>query len=84
VVALAVNTRQGVEAASAAVSAQYPVLADPDHHVAETYGVYNLLGDELAAPAVFVIASDGHILWSYLGQHAGDRPAATDLLAQLP
>ncbi|HIE38341.1 MAG TPA: redoxin domain-containing protein [Anaerolineales bacterium] len=84
VVALAVNTREAVEGAQAAVRAPYPMLADPDHRVAEAYGVYNLLGDGLAGPAVFVIAEDGRILWSYVGQHIGDRPAAADILTHLP
>ena len=84
IVALAVNTLQGVEGAQMAVHAPYPMLADPDHRVAEMYGVYNLLGDNLAAPAVFVIDTDGQIIWSHIGQEIGDRPAAVDILAQLP
>jgi alkyl hydroperoxide reductase subunit AhpC len=51
------------------------MLADPAHRVADAYGVYNLTGDGLAAPAVFVIDTDGRILWSYVGQHPGDRPS---------
>ncbi len=84
VVALAVNTLEGVEGVQLAVQAPYPLLADPDHQVAEAYGVYNLLGDGLAAPAVFIINADGQLLWSYVGQGIGDRPAATDILAHLP
>jgi len=60
------------------------MLADAEHRVSEAYGVYNLLGDGLAAPAVFVVDTDGRIVWSYIGQHAGDRVDAPTILAHLP
>jgi len=84
VVAVAVNQVDAVAGAGAVVGAGYPLLADPEHQVAEAYGVYNLLGDGLAAPAVFVIASDGRILWSAVGQSSADRPPAALILQQLP
>lgn len=84
VVALAVASPEAAESARQAAAAPYPVLADPEGRVARAYGVYNLLGDGLAAPSVFVISADGHILWSHVGQEAGDRPAAVDILARLP
>jgi len=62
----------------------YPMLADSAHQVAEAYGVYNLLGDGLAAPAVFVIEPDGRVAWSYVGQRSGDRVAASAILEHLP
>ena len=60
------------------------MLADPNHEAAAAYGVHDLLGDGLAAPAVFVIDRDGSILWSYIGQEAHDRPAVDEILANLP
>jgi alkyl hydroperoxide reductase subunit AhpC len=60
------------------------MLADSEHRVAEAYGVYNLLGDGLAAPAVFIVEPDGQISWSYVGQHSGDRVAASTILEHLP
>lgn len=83
IVALAVAPREAVEGAWAAVGAPYPILADPDGRAAEAYGVYNLLGDGLAAPAVFVLTRDG-VLWSYVGQHSADRPSADEILRHLP
>ena len=62
----------------------YPLLADPDHEVAEAYGVYNLLGDGYAAPAVFIIDTDGEIIWSYVGQSPTDRPLPSTILQNLP
>ncbi len=66
------------------VQAGYPLLADNSHRVAEAYGVYNLLGDGLAAPAVLIVDSDGQILWSAVGQGPQDRPATMDILDRLP
>jgi peroxiredoxin len=83
VVALAVAPVTSVNATQQATGATYPLLADPDHLVAEAYGVYNLLGDGLAAPSVFVIETGGHIAWSHVGQHPGDRPNAQTILEQL-
>lgn len=60
------------------------MLADPAHSVAEAYGVYNLLGDDLAAPSVFVIGTDGRILWSYVGQSSTDRTSVQVIIEHLP
>jgi peroxiredoxin len=62
----------------------YPLLADPDHQVAEAFNVYDVLGDGLAAPSVFVIDTDGTIVWSYVGQSPGDRPSITVVLKHVP
>ena len=62
----------------------YPLLADPDHQVAEAFGVYNLLNDGYAAPAVFVIDTDGSIVWRYVGQGPSDRPSSNTILKQIP
>jgi peroxiredoxin len=84
VIALAVAPVTSVNATQQATGATYPLLADPTHRVAEAYGVYNLLGDGLAAPSVFVIETDGRIAWHHVGQHPGDRPSAQTILEQLP
>ena len=65
------------------VAAQYLVLADPQSSTARDYGVYNLLNDGVAAPATFIIAKDGTILWSLVGQNVSDRPSASEILARL-
>lgn len=66
------------------INPPYPLLADPKHEVAEAYGVYDLLGDGLAAPSVFVIDSDGNLVWGYVGQSSGDRPSARTVFEHLP
>lgn len=62
---------------------QYPVLSDPDHQVTDRYGVYDLLGDSLATPSVFIIDQEGIIQWEYVGQSTADRPSNEMILEQL-
>ena len=66
------------------VQADYPILADVDHAVADAYGVFNLLGDGVATPSVFVIDPAGRIVWSYVGKDANDRPSPADVLSHVP
>lgn len=67
-----------------AVNPPYPLLADPEHQVAEAFNVYDLLGTGYAAPSVFVIDTNKDIVWSYVGQTSIDRPSASSVLEQLP
>ncbi len=64
--------------------ADFPLLADPDHAAADAYGVFDLLGDGVATPSVFIVDADGTIVWSYVGQNAADRPGADTILSHLP
>ncbi len=64
--------------------AAFPLLADPDHATADAYEVFDLLGDGVATPAVFIVDLDGYTVWSYVGQHAADRPGADTILSHLP
>jgi len=84
VVALVVASIDKVEGWCKRAGVSYPMLADSEHQVSAAYGVYNLLGDSLAAPAVFVVDTDGRIVWSYIGQHSSDRVNAQTILEQLP
>jgi peroxiredoxin len=63
--------------------AEYPVLADPTESVARGYGVYNLLNDGVAAPATFILAPDGTILWRDVASGIADRPTVDEILQQL-
>ena len=62
---------------------QYPVLSDPGRLAVDAYGVYDLLGDSLATPSVFVIDTDGVVMWVYVGESSGDRPSNEMILEQL-
>lgn len=62
---------------------QFPVIPDVERRAIDLYGVYNLLGDSLATPSVFVIDMQGVITWEYVGQSSGDRPSNDVILDQL-
>ena len=61
-------------------AAEFPILADTDANVAQSYGVFNLLNDGVAAPATFIIRPDGGVIWAYIGADIGDRPPTDALL----
>ncbi|HHS96660.1 MAG TPA: redoxin domain-containing protein [Chloroflexi bacterium] len=82
--ALVVASPDSVRQTKQALGLPYPVLADTDHRVSDAYEVYDLLGDGYAAPAVFVIDTDGQILWQYIGKDPHDRPSAQEILSKLP
>lgn len=53
--------------------AEFPILADTNENVSKDFGVFNLLGDNVAAPATFIIRPDGRVVWGYVGVDIGDR-----------
>ena len=65
------------------MGAEYPLLADPTREASKSYGVFNLLGDGVAAPAVFIINPDRSIRWSYVGRDIVDRPTTASILTRL-
>ena len=89
VVALAV---QSIEEAALSVQksgAQYPVLADSNHVVAEMYAVFDLPTDApvggKATPSVFVLDSTGQIVWLQVGGgRFSDRVSSQTILESLP
>ena len=64
------------------VGARFPVLADPDHAVADAYGVFDLLGDGVAAPTTIIMTSD-RIVAMQVGETIGDRPSTPSILHTL-
>lgn len=80
VLAIAVQSVAQAQATQELNGFAFPVLADPRGQASTAFGVYNRLGDGLAAPAVFVVAPEGHITWSYIGQSANDYPSPEHVL----
>lgn len=62
VIAIAVQTAEYAGYGVKVSKAQFPILADSDHAVAEAYGVLN--DDLLSNPSVFIIDKNGQIVWS--------------------
>ncbi len=84
VVALAVASCSSVDSWRRSEGIMFPLLADPDHEVAESLHVYNLWGREMAAPAVFIIDTDRRILWYYIGENMAKRADVQEVLKHLP
>jgi len=84
VISVVVAPLESVENWCQSAGIGFPVLADSDHVASEAYGVYNLLGDDLAAPAVFIINTDGQIVWRYVARQTGDFVQAATIIENLP
>ena len=83
VVTISMDGTEGAAQIASHVGAEFPVLSDQDGSVARQYGVYNLLGDGLAAPAIFILGKDGAVWWRHVGTNISDRPSAETILRQL-
>lgn len=72
----AISTDSPEDSADLAVrfDISFPLLSDPDATTAAAYGVQHQ-GEILAVPATFVIARDGTIAWTHIGETKPDRPA---------
>ncbi len=83
VVVISAESPEQNQAGKEEMGFKFPILSDSDHAVGEAYGVFNLLGDNLEAPAVFVLDGQGRIRWKYVGRDVADRPPVGRVLAEL-
>ena len=65
------------------VGLTFPILYDPEVTTIADYGVFNLLGDELAASATFIIDMDGVIRWFHAAEDLEDQVPTSTVLEQL-
>lgn len=85
IAAVTVSSLSDVESGvQSVIKPPYPLLADPDHTVADAFAVYDLLGNGYAAPSVFIIDTDGDIVWSHVGTSSSDRPPVDTILEHIP
>lgn len=59
---------------------EFPVLYDSDHSVATEWGLFNLLGDGVSAPATFIIRTDGSLESALIGTNISERPTADSII----
>jgi|TARA_B100000315_G_scaffold112608_2_gene103211 peroxiredoxin len=83
VVAISMDAVSDARGMAALTGAAFPVLADPGGKTTKEYGVYNLLGDNVAAPSVFIVGSDGRVRWNHIGDNVSDRPTVEQILSAL-
>ena len=62
---------------------EFPIPYDPEASVVREYGVFNLLGDGMAACAMFLIDRTGKVQWQYVGKHIDDRPSNREIISRL-
>jgi peroxiredoxin len=58
------------------------LLADPDLQTIDAWGV-RMKGGDISVPATFIVAKDGTIRWTYLGDTQADRPSAEVIVEQV-
>ena len=64
--------------------ATFPVLyTSQSEDIPESYSVYDLHNDGVAAPAVFIIDKNGNIAFKYIGKDIADRPDTAIILEEL-
>ncbi len=83
IIALSVQSQELASLRSKVSSAQYPILADAEHTVAELYGVF-ASSYANAKPSVFIIKQNGQIAWEYIGQYSESKVSSSTILENLP
>ena len=79
-VALSVDDAANAAEMKAAYGLEFPVLYDTDTSVATEYGLYDLLGDGVSAPATFIIRKNGTIESALIGTSISERPTPDSIL----
>ncbi len=79
-IAISIDNRLDAESIVERNRLTYPVLYDTTTVVSRSWGVFDLLRDSVAAPAMFVFGESGRLVAAHVGAHAGDRPGAEDIL----
>ncbi len=82
-VALSVDDAENATAMRDEFGFEFPVLYDTDTSVTREWGLYDLLGDGVSAPATFIIRTDGSIESALIGTNIGERPTADSIIEVL-
>ena len=83
IVAISTDDLSNARVMAERVGIPFPVLYDPNADVVRFYGVFNLAGDDLAAPSTFIIDKEGVIRFKHIGTSTSDRTSAQEVLEQL-
>ena len=63
----------------------YPLLADSDREIIKEYGALGLIrGYDAVIPSLFIIGTDGRIVWESPDGVAIGRPTKEEILEHLP
>ena len=81
--AISVDAVEDADRMAEMVGAEFYVLSDADARTARDYGVFDLHGDGVAAPATFIIDPSGEIAALHVGRDVTDRPTPEQVLAEV-
>jgi peroxiredoxin len=83
VLAVSADDLKGANYVIEELGLKFPILYDVSTEVVAEYEVFDLLGDGLPTPAVFVLDRAGNIRWQYVGKAYTDIPANAAIIEQL-
>lgn len=83
IIAISTDDLSGASYVVEGLGLEFPILYDPASDVVREYGVFDLLGDGMAAPATFVLDRTGKVQWQYVGKNIYDRPSNEEIIDQL-
>ena len=81
--AISADTLEDADRMAEMVGARFYILSDADAKAARAYGVFDIHGDGVAAPATFIIDPNGEIAALHVGRDITDRPAPEQILAEV-
>ncbi len=82
-IALSVDDQPDATGAVQALELEFPVAYDATTAIAQSWGVFNLLGDGVSAPATYVFDSSGDLMAFRIGENIAERPSAEEVLSFL-
>jgi len=87
VLAISADPRDKLNEELAPKGITFPLLSDPDLRVIDAYGLRhpggNPFGGDIARPAIFVLDSQGRIVWRALTDNWRVRPTAQQVLEEV-
>lgn len=74
-IAISTDSVEDAKSMESLINASFPILSDATQEVSKSYGVFDVLGDGVAAPATFIVLKDGSVPMGHIGVNIGDRPS---------
>lgn len=84
ILAISTDNLDGPAGLAAAQGYEFPVLFTAlDPTVPEQYGVFNLFGDGLASASIFLVDTNGEIVWQSIGLNYTHQVEAEEIIEQV-
>lgn len=80
--AISVDSLEAASEMQLHTNATFPILADHDHAVTAAYGLFDLLGDGVSAPATIILTAS-EIVGLSVGETMADRVPASAIIQRL-